>query len=115
MITIKPYFINKTDIITLKYHIPDELMCIKEWLWYVERKHMSDSHNELNWSIDDFMKQYDVIKEYSNGHISYKWLDIWLHRPHLQINNNDIIVYLINCNDDKWVFPSCNLKLILHE
>ena len=134
MFVLKPYSIIKTDITILRYRLPNEISCIKRYLWYVERMYMnyddSDDMNyvpntfriTLDWTRRDFIDQYSLWRDCYNEccydeypPLTSKWLNEFLRRPHLQISNNDIIVYLIDCQLAEWEFPSYNLKLILHD
>ena len=120
MFLLKPYKIIKTDITTLKFHIPKELKQeIYKWLWYVEMNFMvrdESSENEfvpetfnfrLNWTRNDFEKQYDLSNQFlkNNGkQLSEKWKYLFLKRPHLQLTKDDIIVYLIDSDLKEWFF-----------
>ena len=135
MFVIKPYSITKTDITILKFHIPNELLIIKKYLWYVERNYMNRDNSEqynyvpeswqfnIEWSRKDFEDQYVLWRDFLNEYyiegkypiLDMKWKDSFMKRPHLQINDNDIIVYLIDSDIKEWSFPSYNLKLLLND
>ena len=78
MFVIKPYSVTKTDITILKFHIPNELLIIKKYLWYVERNYMNRDNSEqynyvpeswrfnVEWSRKDFEDQYDLWRDFLN-------------------------------------------------